>query len=149
MNLTGPLLVVDSSVLIEHLRGDREVTRFLEERLRDGVVLAPAIVAWELWKGARTRAQQRSVQQLLAAIEVGPFMPAMAATAAETHVDMQKAGNKPPAFDVLIASWALYHDAPLATLDRDYQAIPGLRLVHVPTEKTEDKGKGSKTTSKK
>lgn len=55
--------------------------------------------------------------------------PPMARIAGELHVEHRERGIERPAFDLLIASHALYHDVPLATVDRDYESVKGLGVV--------------------
>jgi len=124
-------IVVDSSVLIDHLRGAGAATEFLGEERRKGPVLVPSLVAWELWKGAATPRQRSGVQELLTTLDSDPFGPAMAQLAGELHVLLRGAGRTPPGFDLLIASHALFHNLPLATHDRDYRGIPGLEVLRV------------------
>lgn len=123
------MLAVDSSVLIAHLRGDGSATKLLETRKARDRVLVPALAAWELWKGAGTPRQKEGVYALLSALDPDPFMPAMAQLAGEMHRDHRERGVERPTFDLLIASHALHHDCPLATVDRDYGSIDGLEIV--------------------
>jgi predicted nucleic acid-binding protein len=123
------MIVVDASVLIAHLRGDKQVTSFLQGHAAAGDVVVPALAAWELWKGATTPARVERVEALLEAVRVDPFLPSMARLAGELHRQHREAGIERPTFDLLIASHALFHDAPLATLDRDYDTVKGLRVV--------------------
>jgi predicted nucleic acid-binding protein len=125
------MLVVDSSVLIEHLRGKRSATTFLRRHIGRGPVLVPALAAWELWKGAEKPREKEAVYSLLTALTPDPFTPAMSQLAGELHLDHRRRGVERPAFDLLIASHALHHDAPLATLDRDYSSIAGLDVISV------------------
>lgn len=122
-------LVLDSSVLIDHLRGNEETTSFLEAQGRHGVLYVPSLVAWELWKGASTPRQRSGLVDLLSNLEVDPFTAALAELAGELMRRLVGQGQRPPSFDLLIASHALLRDIPLATKDRDYRGIPGLRLL--------------------
>lgn len=125
----GSAIVADSSLLIEHLRGNAKATRFLEREAARGKIIVPALVAWELWKGATTPARSAAVESLLEGLDVDPFMPAMARLAAELHRAARDAGRERPAYDPLIAAHALHHGCPLATLDRDYDEIEGLHVL--------------------
>jgi hypothetical protein len=126
-----PGIVVDSSVLIDHLRGVERATEFLEHEWRRGAVHVPALAAWELWKGATNPRRKAGVHDLLSSIDVDPFGPAMAQLAGELHVRLRASGRMPPPYDLLIASHALLRGLPLATRDRDYSAVPGLQVVTV------------------
>lgn len=123
------MLVADTSILVAHLRGDKKVTRFLEGHAARGAIFVPALAAWELWKGATTPARAERVEALLEAVHVDPFLPAMARLAGELHVQHRADGAERPSYDLLIASHALFHDVPLATLDRDYSSIRGLDVI--------------------
>jgi len=124
-------VVVDSSVLIDHLRGSMEATEFLEEARRRGPVQVAALAAWELWRGATTSRHRAGVHDLLSSLEVDPFGPAMAQLAGELHERLAAGGRMPPVYDLLIASHALLRGLAIATRDRDYSAIPGLQIIHV------------------
>jgi predicted nucleic acid-binding protein len=98
--------------------------------------VVPSIAAWELWRGATTAARSEAIRRLLEAegVEVEPFSPALARFAGDPDLRLRKAGLARPALDLLIASHALLRDAPLVTLDRDYDSIEGLDVVHVREE---------------
>lgn len=124
-------IVIDSSVLIDHLRGRAKATAFIERERQRGPVHVPALAAWELWRGATTARRKAGVHDLLSSVDVDPFAPAMAQLAGELHVRLAELGKTPPAYDLLIASHALLRGVPLATRDRDYSPIPGLQIVTV------------------
>jgi len=123
--------VVDSSVLIDHLRGVAGATAFLEAARHRGPVHVPALAAWELWKGATNTRRRAGVNDLLSSVDVDPFGPAMAQIAGELHVRLSAGGKTPPAYDLLIASHAILRGLPIATRDRDYSAISGLEVITV------------------
>lgn len=123
------MIVADSSVLIAHLRGQQDATAFLEEEQERGSVMAPALVAWELWRDARTPDQRDGVEALLEGLWIDPFSAAMAHLAGELDRTLRDRGDTKPTYDLFIASHALFHDAPLATVDRDYKGIDGLQVV--------------------
>lgn len=123
------MIVADSSLLIDHLRGDGDATALLEEERERGSIMVPSLVAWELWRGARTPVQRDGVEALLQGLWVDPFSAAMAHLAGSLDRSLRERGEAKPTYDLLIASHALFHDAPLATVDRDYAGIEGLQVV--------------------
>lgn len=123
------MIVLDTSVLIDHLRGVKRATKFLLDHEGRDEMVVPALVAWELWRGATTPARAEKVEALLESVTVEPFMPAMAKLAADLHRAMEDAGRKPAHFDLLIAAHAVFHNAPLATLDKDFESFDGLRIL--------------------
>lgn len=126
------MIVLDTSVLIDHLDGHAATNAFLAKQASRGPLFVPALVAWELWKGARTPSEAALVERLLDAVIVDSFVPAMAKLAGEMHIAHGRRGRQRPAFDLLIASHALHHGCPLATRDRDYDDIDHLDVVKVP-----------------
>lgn len=126
------MLVVDTSVLVEHLRGNRRATDFLVREAARGPLLVPALVEWELWKGAESPRERDGVAALLEALAGDPFVPAMARLAGDLVQAHRREGNERPVWDLLIAAHALFHEAPLATCDEDYARIRGLDVVRVP-----------------
>lgn len=124
------MLVVDTSVLVAHLCGDKKATAFLAKEQSGGLIV-PALAAWELWRGATNAARTQAVEALLESVDLDAFQPAMARLAGELQVQHRERGIERPAFDLLIASHALFHAVPLATMDRDYDSVRGLRVVRV------------------
>lgn len=125
------MLVVDSSVFIAHLRGQRNATAFLRREADRGLLLAPALVAWELWRGAKTPTRKERVQALLDSVQIDPLSGAVAHLAGELDNHHRREGTQRPTYDLLIASHALFHEVPLATMGRDYGLIDGLDVIEL------------------
>jgi predicted nucleic acid-binding protein len=123
------MLVADTSVLVEHLRGREAATAFLERESKRGPVLVPALVCWELWKGAETAREREGVESLLTALQPDAVLLAMARIAGELYREHRREGQERPAWDLLIAAHALFHGCPLATWDRAFAPIRGLDVV--------------------
>ena len=122
------MLVVDSSILVEYLRDNPRAVKFLERRHETDEIIVPTLVAWELWKGATTPSRKQQVSDLLSALSADPFTSGIAQLAGELHIQQQSLGRSRPVIDLLIAAHALQHRCPVATLDRDYQGVPGLMV---------------------
>lgn len=123
------MIVLDTSVVIAHLRGDAGATELLETHAVADELILPALAYWELLRGAAPPFERAKVDALVEGMTIDALAPAMARLAADLYLDLRRAGREPPAYDLLIASHALFHNAPLATLDRDYGAVPGVRVV--------------------
>ncbi|MFO1533366.1 MAG: type II toxin-antitoxin system VapC family toxin [Thermoplasmatota archaeon] len=122
------MIVADTSLLVAHLRGSANAARFLKAQEE---VVAPALVAWELWKGAHNVSEEAGARDVLSRCVVEPFSAAMAETAGAVHRQMERAGKRRGTLDLLIAAHALHRGVPIATLDRDYEGIHGLKVVRV------------------
>lgn len=125
------MLVVDTSVLIAHLRGSKEATDLLLGAEGHDDIQVPALVAWELWKGTSTPAERERVGLLLGDLTIDPMTGGIARLAGELHVAHRERGSERPAWDLLIAAHALFHGAALATADRDFAEMEGLRILRV------------------
>lgn len=121
------MIVIDTSLVIGHLRGKARARALLREHAEDAVV--PTLVAWELWKGAASPRDQAAVEAFLDEVPLDPFVGGMARIAGLLQIDQRKAGAERPVFDLLIASHALYHGGKVATLDRDYDGIHGIEVL--------------------
>lgn len=122
------MIVADTSLLVAVLRGDAAARRFC--RAQDTVV-APTLVAWELWRGAPRPAHRAAVEALLGECAVEPFSARHAAAAGALQREHEAAGTRKPAFDLLIATHAVLRGCPVGTLDVDYDGIAGLEVVRL------------------
>lgn len=118
----------DTSVLVAHLRGDERVQGVLDPSTES---LATSLVAWELWKGARSPTAMRGVARLLRALHLDPLTPELAEFAGDVHRSLVEAGHARSDFDTIIAAHAMWRDVPLVALDGDFGGIPGLKLQHL------------------
>ena len=122
------LRAFDTSVLVAHLRGDERVRGVLDPGRE---ALACSLVAWELWKGARSPAAMRGVARLLRALHLDPFTAELAEFAGQVHRDLHAAGQPRSDFDTIIAAHALWRGVPLVTRDDAFDGIPGLEVHRV------------------
>jgi predicted nucleic acid-binding protein len=118
----------DTSVLVAHLRGDARVRGVLDPSVES---LACSLVAWELWKGARSPVAKRGVDRLLRALHLDPFTAELAEFAGDLHRGLVAAGKVRSDFDTIIAAHAMWRDVPLVTMDAGLEGIPGLTVEHV------------------
>lgn len=118
----------DTSILVAHLRGEERVRGVLDPATES---LACSLVAWELWKGARSPTAMRGVGRLLRALHLDPLTPELAEFAGDVHRGMAAAGQPRSDFDTIIAAHAMWRDVPLVTLDGDFDGIPGLDVQHL------------------
>lgn len=126
---SGPV-VFDSDVLIWFLRGAERARDFLDE-IRPSERLLPAIVAMELVRGCRDRAELRRLHRFLDSafagiVHISEEISRRALTLVERH--SLSHGITPD--DALVAATALTVRGGLATANiRGYRFISGLDLV--------------------
>ncbi len=106
--------ILDSSVIIEIFRGNREILDELERRkLTYGI---STITLFELHCGRLKEREELMIEKLPKL----PFDEGSARTAGRIYRDLKRKGKLPPAKDLLIAATAIAHDKLLMTLDHDF-----------------------------
>jgi predicted nucleic acid-binding protein len=127
----GCPLLIDTSILIDHLRGRPDATRFLAATRATVGLTTSVVVAAELLSGARDRREQAEIDRLLARSRVELIYPTDNTNALDLlrQYKLSRGIGWP---DCLIAAVAIRLLLPAATLnDRHFRAIPTLS-VHRP-----------------
>jgi tRNA(fMet)-specific endonuclease VapC len=123
------MIVADSDVLIDALRGRQPALERISLELKAGGLATTAVTVFELLAGARSGAEERKVEQLLAALTVLEFDAESAAAAAKARRVLEAEGQKIGMADYLIAGICLARSAVLLTNNRKhFERVPGLRL---------------------
>ena len=106
--------VVDSDVLIWHLRGKPNVVEHVIALASRGVLMVSAIARAEVLAGMRP-GEEDATQLLLDSLETAPVTAAIADLAADALRDLRGRGVTVHLPDALIAATAIEHDAELHT----------------------------------
>ena len=129
------MIVVDSDVLIDALRGRAPAARRIELELGTGALATTAITLFELRSGARTDRSARQVEDLLSALVVLPFDHEAADKAAAVRLHLEAAGTPIGMADYLIAGICLARSASLLTRNRaHFERVRGLLLGRLSAE---------------
>jgi predicted nucleic acid-binding protein len=124
------MLIADTDVLVDALRGAEPVRSRVEQALTSGALATTAITAFELTVGARSETQSRAVDGLLGALSILPLDAAASCRAAEAHRELADRGRAIGTCDTLIAGICLAHGAELLTRNREhFERIAGLRIA--------------------
>ena len=124
------MIVADSDVLIDALRGRQPAARRVAELLKSGSLATTAISVFELLSGAKRPAERTKVERLLGPLVVLPFDDRAGLAAAEARRTMETSGAGIGIADYLIAGICLARSATLFTRNRDhFQRVPGLTLL--------------------
>jgi tRNA(fMet)-specific endonuclease VapC len=123
------MIVADTDVLIDALRGREPVASRIALELRSGGLATTAVSVFELLSGAKSPEEQEKVERLLVALTVLGFDRAAGEAAAEARGQLEGEGRGIGLADYLIAGVCLARDAVLLTRNREhFERIPGLTL---------------------
>jgi predicted nucleic acid-binding protein len=127
------VILLDSSVIFDHLNGRFGRTEFLDQLVaQQGHVLAGCPVNFtEVYAGLRPGEEDRTAA-FLNSLEYLPVTPEIARQAGLLRRDWQKKGQTLSYTDVTIAAVALSHRVPLLTDNRKHFPMPELQLIPLP-----------------
>lgn len=121
-------ILIDTSVLIDHLRRKRKDKTLFFELAQNYHCLILAITQFEFWVGS-TLQNREYTEKLLALLPVLPFNAACAEVAADIYHILKARNQLIPLPDIFIAATAIENDLPFQTLDRKhFERIKNLRL---------------------
>jgi predicted nucleic acid-binding protein len=124
------LIVADSDVLIDALRGRQPAIGRVTEGLQSGVLCTTTVTLFELLSGTRTEAESAAVERLLAAFTILPFDEAASREAAALRRGLLTQGLPIGMADYMIAGICVARSAALLTRNRaHFERVPGLALV--------------------
>ena len=127
--MAGPLVLVDTSVLIDYFRRKDKGRTLLHQLAEDGCTLKLSVITeYEVYVGATTD-QLAYWDQVLEHIEVLPLGSREVRRAAMIQAKLKRQRMQVALPDLFIAATALEADLPVATLNRKhFVALPGIRL---------------------
>ena len=130
MSPAGSGVLLDTSVVIDHFRGDPGIGQALEKA---AALYLSTVVLGELYYGAF-----RSVYRAKQVEQVRRFLPAVVVIGVDAQTseaygrirsELAEAGRPIPENDIWIAALALQHRLSLATRDRHFGRIAGLDVL--------------------
>lgn len=126
------VIAVDTSVLIDFLRGNPPETKLVSKLIKNGCGAITAISVFELQVGIPPGSRrEEKLGQLINYLEVLPLDRTAAMKAGLIERELRTRGQLIGVADVLIAGICLAHNVPLATRNRDhFERVPGLNLYH-------------------
>lgn len=124
------MIVVDTDVLIDALRGRQPGAGRVGEGLKAGILATTAVTVFELLSGAKDSKHRVSIESLLGALPVVPFDQAAGEAAASLRQDLEEQGQGIGMADYLIAGVCVSRSASLLTRNRKhFQRIARLTLA--------------------
>ena len=130
-------ILLDTSVIFDHLNGRFGRTEFLDQLIEQGHLLACCPVnITEVCAGLLPR-EETKTEAFLNSLECLPVTAAIAKQAGLLRRDWRQKGQTLSYTDVTIAAVALSHEVPLLTDNRKHFPMPELKLLPLP-ERSED-----------
>jgi len=121
-------VVVDSSIIIDYLRGGKKWDEFIDYAPRDTQLFLPTVVIFELFSGSSTK-NGRKLQEMIAFIREFQRIDLSESIAKAAGELFRDAKIKIQAADYIVAASALEIGAMVATLNiKHFQKIPGIRI---------------------
>ncbi len=127
-------ICLDTNILIDTLRGDKETVKQIQEIETSGNVLSTTTInAFELYYGAeKTEKRERNkeaVQKLLDRLLIYDFTKKASETAGEIAANLEAEGITIDFRDVFIGATALVNESTIFTKDiNHFERIPHLKL---------------------
>lgn len=121
------MILVDTDVLIAHLRGREQARAWLRQARTQGPLSVSAVSIAELTGGMRS-VERRGVWNLLSVLRAQPVTELVGRRAGELMRTYRQSHSGVGIADYLIAATAEHHGAELATLNvRHFPMFPDLR----------------------
>lgn len=124
------ILLLDTTVLIDLLRGRKRYRALLSDHVKSGDALATsAINIGEVYAGMRSSEQERT-EFLLASLDCFPITSAIARRAGNLKREWAAKGRTLSLPDMIVAATAIEHSSALMTDNgKDFRMIRGLEIV--------------------
>lgn len=127
-------MILDSTFLVDVLRGARDVSELVSELDTAGTAFVSAVTTMELFEGIHiadaTERERTAVEALLTDVNEIPFDRACAMRAGRIIAELSSSGKAIDVADVMIAATALVHGRPVVTRNLGhFDRIEGLDVV--------------------
>lgn len=126
-------ILLDTSVIFDHLNGRKKRTEFLEHLIDQGHLLACCPVnITEVYAGLRSNEETRT-KAFLESLEFLPITADIAMKAGLLRRDWRLKGHTLSYTDVIIAATAIINGVPLLTDNRKHFPMPEVELHPMPS----------------
>jgi len=126
---TRNAVLVETTVLVDLLRGSVSAADYLDKARSQGPLFSSDVTRAELIVGSVTRAEVRSIDQLLSRFRIEPI-DAHDSSRALTWLKKYYHSHSVGFHDCLLGAAALRLRIPIATLnEKHFRALPGVKVV--------------------
>jgi predicted nucleic acid-binding protein len=125
--------LLDSDIIIWHLRGRREITEMLKDLQRSGLPGCSAISVLEVQLGVKTKDEEEKTNRFLESLKVFDVNMDIAKIASKLIREYKAKGVTMDIPDSIIASTCILHDLILVTYNKKHYPISELKF-HLPPQ---------------
>ena len=125
--------LLDSDIIIWHLRGRKEITEMLKDLQRSGLPSCSAISVLEVQLGVKTKNEEGKTSRFFESLKIFDVNMDIAKIAAQLIREYKAKGVTMDIPDSIIASTCLLHDLTLVTYNRKHYPISDLKF-HLPPQ---------------
>ncbi len=125
--------LLDSDIIIWHLRGRKEITEMLKDLQRSGLPACSAISVLEVQLGVKTKDEEGTTNRFLESLKVFDLNTEIAKIAAGLIREDRIKGVTMDIPDAIIASTCIMYDLILVTYNRKHYPISELKF-HLPPQ---------------
>src|SRR4030043_1140464 len=125
--------LLDSDIIIWHLRGRKEITEMLKDLQRSGLPACSAISVLEVQLGVKTKDEEGKTNRFLESLKVFDLNLNIAKIAAQLIREHKTKGVTMDIPDAIIASTCILYDVTLVTYNRKHYPISELKF-HTPPQ---------------
>ena len=125
--------LLDSDIIIWHLRGRREITEMLKDLQRSGLPACSTISILEVQLGVKTKDEEGKTNRFFESLKILDVSMDIAKIAAQLIREYKVKGVTMDIPDSIIASTCLLHDLILVTYNRKHYPISELKF-HTPPQ---------------
>lgn len=131
--MAHPNIVIDTSIIIDHLRKRNKRKSILFKIVDDYMLYTPTIVEFELFAGATDTEKRQDIQYVLQFCTVLPLTSEIVQHAAHLYQHLQQNNQLIEIRDLFIAATAIKYAYPLMTLNtKHFTRIDALNLLAPP-----------------
>lgn len=128
--MAAKAVLVDSSYYIGRFRNGVDPLEDLADAPEDWEIVTCGVVAMEVGRGFRRRAERQRFENAFAVMAFVPTSNKIWKRALDLAWTLDRRGVVMQVTDLLIAAHALHVDAAVLTFDSDYNRVPGLEVLH-------------------
>lgn len=123
-------ILPDTCAWIDFLRGKQTpLATVLEQSLLNSEVLTCGVILFELLQGIKSPRDEALVQNALLALPHLEMTRDLWIKAGKLSARLRTKGHILPLSDIIIATFALEQSCIVLTIDRHFEAVPGLKVI--------------------